>query len=291
MAWLKSKSVLNNINNIEELKKNLLTNPHGILPELWKALKQQDFSGCWIVLKEVLPLLDKNKARDTVRLLFTDHVPELVALVEDRKEREMAVECLGYLASRDVIEVLVKLLNHKDDTVQLIASGALQKHTPRLVTPLLVEGLLKEELPPARAGEVLLSMGFLAQEMMMEAYPRAPVQVQVRLLELMVLGDNPKCLPYVGKALESQEPQLQKKALDAVKHFAFEELWMEVAMCLAEEDWTIRAKALQVLAELGIGDALEFAEPFLGDEDSWVRQCAADCVRKLRYCAGKKGGE
>lgn len=278
MAWFKDK---NKLNGLAELKKNLLVNPNLVLPELTKELKQQDFATRWLVLKEILPLLEKNKSRDIVRLLLADNLAALIALVEERPERELAIECLGYLPSREVIELLAKLLNHKDDAVQLMASGALQNHTPRLVVPLLVGGLLREDVSAARAGQVLLTMGFFAQEVLLEAYREARPQVQARFLELMVLGDNPKCQSLVEMGLKSSEPFLKKKALEAVEFFSFGELWTEVVMCLAEEDWTIRAKTLEVLAKLKETEALEFVEPFVQDGDPWVSQCASRCVQSL----------
>lgn len=279
MGWPKIK---NKLGSIQEIKKNLAENPDEILPELGDELRHQDFSTCWQVLREILPLLDKTRARDFVRLLCHGKTAELKDLLQQRDEREQAIECLGYLPSRDVVELLVSLLSNKDDAVCLMAAGALKNHTPRLVVPLLVEGLVRESLSPPRAGEVLLAMGFLAQEALMDAFPVSSAQVRTRLLELMVLGDNPKCQPLVEAALHSDNPALQKKALEAAAHFGFSGLWTEVVMCLATDDWTLKAKAIEVLATLKVKEALEFVELFLNDPDPWVSRCANDCVQVLR---------
>lgn len=278
MGWLKNK---NNFNGLEEFKKALILNPDGVLAELAYELKQQDFSTCWIVLKEVLPLLEKTKKRDIVRSLVAKSVPHLIALVDQRQERELAIECLSYLPSREVVEFLTTLLNHKDDNVQLMASGALQNHTPRLVVPLLVDGMVTDNVATARAGQVLLAMGFFAQEILLEAYPKAEPRVQARFLELMILGDNPKCCLLVKEALNSPHPSLKKTSLEAVEFFSLAELWTEVVMCLAEEDWVIKAKALEVLAKLKVVEALEYVEILLQDPDPWVSQCAAECIKAL----------
>jgi len=252
------------------------------ISELGAELKPQDFPTCWVVLKEIIPLLEKQKARDLVRLLLTKHSSQLQALTGERSDREMAIECLGYLPSREVVENLGKLLNHKDDAVQLMASGALRNHTPRLVVPLMIEGLIAGTVCAARAGQVLLAMGFFAQEMLMDSYNEAPPQVQACFLELMVLGDNPKCLPYAEAALKAPQLFLKKKGLEATAHFSFTELWPEVVMCLAEEDWALKAKTLEILAKLKVTEALEFVQPFTADADPWVRQCAVNCIRSLQ---------
>jgi len=208
-------------------------------------------------------------------------VPHLIALVDQRQERELAIECLSYLPSREVIEFLAILLNHKDDNVQLMACGALQNHTPRLVVPLLVDGLVTENVAAARAGQVLLAMGFFAQEILLEAYPKAEPRVQARFLELMILGDNPKCRLLVEEALKSPHHFLKRTSLEAVEFFSLAELWTEVVMCLAEEDWVIKAKALEVLAKLKVAEAIEYVEILLRDPDPWVSQCAAECIKAL----------
>lgn len=285
MAWFKGKS---KFNGIDELKKLVQASPDSVLPDLGRELKEQDFPGCWLILKELLPLLDRQKARDLVRLVPAKYQADILAKVEERQDRELAIECLGYLPSRENVETLTKLLSHKDDLVQMVAARALMNHTPRLVVPLLVEGLLKEKVPAARAGEVLLAMGFLAQEALLDNYQQAKPQVQARFLEIMILGDNPKCLPLVEAALRSPELVLKKKGLDAVKHFGFSQLWTEVVMCLAEDDWALKAKALEVLAGLKATEALEFVEPFVRDPDPWVSQCAINCLKALQEGRGEK---
>ena len=95
------------------------------------------------------------------------------------------------------------------------------------------------------------------------------------------MGDNPKCRPFVEEALKSQHMFLKKTALEAVEFFSLAELWTEVVMCLAEEDWVIKAKALEVLAKLKVVEALEYVEPFVRDPDPWVSQCAARCIKVL----------
>ena len=226
----------------------------------------------------IRPDLDEEQTNAVIEKFST--------LITDNGGEEPSIDkwgCLLYTSpSREVIEILAELLGHKEDAVQLMASGALKNHTPRLVVPILLTGLLEEKIAAARAGEVLLAMGFYAQEMMLEAYPKATAQVQARLLELMVLGENPKCRPFVAEAIDSTEIVLKKKALEAIEAFMFREYWLEVAMCLAEDDWSIRAKSLEVLASLRVVEAVEYVEPFLQDQDPWVRECAATCIRNLQ---------
>jgi len=283
LGWFKAKI---DLANIAELKNDLLAKPEAILGELGKELKQQEFCVRWSVLKEVLPLLDRNQQRALVRETLSADISALQALLDNYREREQAIECLGYLPSREVVQTLANLLGHKDDAVQLMAAGALQNHTPRLVVPVLIEGLLQGKVAVARAGEVLLKMGFYAQEMLMEAYKEASPSVKAVIIELIVLGDNPKCLPFVQEALEAKEAFLKKKALEAVEAFGFRELWTEVVMCLAEDDWSLRARAIEVLAKLQVTEALEFVEPFKNDADSWVRQCAIRYLESIQDSAG-----
>lgn len=278
MAWLKigTQKI-----DLDELGKQLLQSPD-LSQELKKTLGNLDFSAAWTLIREIIPQLDKTRARDLVRFLMQDKVEVLEELLQDWKERDLAVECLGYLPSRKTVEILGELLSHTDDQIQLIAAGSLKNHTPRLVVPYLMDILLNAQAPPARIGEVLLAMGYLAEEALLEAYPKTKPEIKGQILELLTITKNPKCEGLIEEALKQDHLFLKRKALEAVASFALKDVWTEVVMCLAESDWSLRAKALQVLTDLGVLDAEEFVEPFLKDEDPWVQKCAQECLQRLK---------
>lgn len=275
--------MFNNRNKTPEVNKikDLLEQDENWANKLGKLKESMSPEQCWELAGKILPGLERTKARDFMRLLFEDKQDFLYEKLLDIKERLFAVECLGYFSSRETVRILVDLLQHKDGNVQLCAAGALKNQTPRLVVPYLVKGLLHETVLPARAGEVLLAMGSLAQEAIFEVYPLALPKVKTYLLELLIQGYNPKCRSYVLQALESNNTALINKALDAVMQFDFADMWLEVACCLTFPAWNIRAKAIDVLAYLGVAEAREFIEPLLADEDFWIRECAARCLTAL----------
>lgn len=267
-----------------EMEKIITERPEFLLQELRANVRHLTIEECWLLLKTALPHLERNKARDLVRVVQSgqaDFFGYLQGKTADREERQLAIECLSFLPSRETVEVLVGLLGHKDDLVQISAAGALKNHTPRLVVPYLIEALMGQTILPARAGEVLLAMGYLAQDAMLDAYPAASPDTKTWFLELMVLGEYPKCLPLVKEALQSPHGRLKSKALDAVAAFSFIELWPQVLDCLLDSQWSIRAKTLEVLAKLGIGESREYMDLLLDDEDEWVRQCADRCIAAL----------
>lgn len=269
MAWLKfnEKRI-----NIEELRLSLLEDTE-ISEEIQKTLARLDPETGWSLLKAV-PELPRNKSRDMTRILFTNKLAFLQALLSDRQDRDLAVQCLGYLASRESVEILTALLSNKDDTVQLNAAGALKNHTPRLVVPVLVEKLLSGTASPARIGEVLLEMGFLAMEKLVEVFSQAEPLVQSRILEILTIARYPKIKTLVEKAIKSEYKPLRIKGLDALAVFAYDDLWEEAVFCLLDPDWTVRAKTLQTLEGLGIKGIEDLILPFINDEDPWVSQCA-----------------
>ncbi len=272
MVWLFSRK---KIPELSVLEQELLTGSVKLPQSLKRKLKLLDFEQGWDLTKRTIPQLDKIKTRSLVRLLFADETAEILVRLKNRQDVKHAILCLQYLPSREAVGALVNLLSHQDKTMQLLAAGALKNHTPRLVVPCLIDNLLKSEVPPARAGEVLLAMGYLAQDALLEAYGWAEPQIKAQILELLTLSRNPKCEPFLGSALQSGEPFLRKAALQAVSVFLFRDLWSEVALCLADPCWPIKVKSLEVLTKFRAVEALEMVRPLLADEDPWVRKAAA----------------
>jgi len=263
------------------LENEIKVSPLNFSRELKDKLQQLNFEERWGLTKRLLPVLEKTKTRNLVRLFFSEETAGIMDLLERKEETNMAVECLGYFPSRETVEVLVQFLNHKNEETQLIAAGALTNHTPRLVVPCVMEKFLEGEIPVSRAGDVLLGMDYLAQEALLEAYEQATAEVKGQILELLTASRNPKCKQFLAPALLSEEIVLKKAALQAVAAFKPRDLWLEVAMCLAEPAWQIRTKAMEVLSELKVKEALEMVTPFLEDEDPWVRKAAETCIEKL----------
>lgn len=284
MAWLRfnDRSL-----GIEELRRLILQSPE-ISEEIRKDLRGLGPDERWCLLRMTFPELTRTKFRDLVRVLFNNSLPFLRELLADREERELAIECLGCLASRDSVELLVSLLSHKDDEVQLNAAGALKNHTPRLVVPALIEALLSGTASPARVGEVLAEMGFLAMESLVEAYPKANPLTRSQILDILILARYPKIKELVREALESEEKPLRLKGLEAMTVFLYDDLWEEAVFCLTDRDWSVRAKTLQVLEKLKVKGIEDLIQPFTRDEDPWVCQCAK---HYLAAVTSKRDGE
>lgn len=278
MAWFWQRE---KTPELEVLEKEVLESSEDFSKGLCKKLKHLDFAYSWELSQKLLPQIDKTKARSLVRLLFTEKIKNIEELLGEKAEIKHAIFCLEYLPTRASVEALVQLLSHLDETIQLLAAGALKNHTPRIVVPALVEKLLSGEVPPARAGEVLMQMGYLAQESLLEAYGKAEPLVKAQILELLTIMEYPKCQPLLPLALQEEEPELKKTALDAVGVFVCRDLWSEVATCLADGAWPVRVKALEVLTRLKTQEALERVRPCLEDEDPWVRKEAAACLAVL----------
>lgn len=236
----------------------------------------------WDLAKEIVPELERNRARDLIRLLFIKNQEFVREKLKNDKDSYIAIECLGYFPSAETVKILANLLHHKDSNIQLCAAGALKNQAPRHVVPFLVKAMLYEDILPARAGEVLLSMGPLALELILEVYPHAIPRVKVHLLELLVQGNNPKCKNIASQALQSSNVELISKALDAVAKFNFVDLWPEVSYCLSHTmQWNIKSKALNVLEILAVEETRTEIKKLLVDEDAWIRECAEKCLKVL----------
>lgn len=268
--------------NIEEVQRAVKEGRITFSCDFKEKLKHVDSTQAWDIIKLTLTDLDKIKARDLVRLLFSEKISLLKEKLEDRNEINLAIECLGYIPSREAVEILVGLLSHKNVSVQLDAAGALKNHTPRLVVPYLIKALIDNTVLPARVGEVLLTMNYLGQEALIEAYPKGDYRVKGQIVELLIQSNNPKCRLFLKEALKSEDDFLISKAMDAVEHFAFYDLWQEIVETFTSSSWQVRAKALSVLEKLKVKEAAEFVELLIEDDDKWVSQCAEKCLEVLK---------
>jgi HEAT repeat protein len=231
---------------------------------------------------DIVPELRRNKARDLVRLLFGKNIEFVKDRLKNDENSYFAIECLGYFPSSETVKILAELLKHKDSNIQLCAAGALKNQAPRHVVPVLVKAMLYEDILPARAGDVLLTMGPLALEFILEVYPLAIPKVKIHLLELLVQGNNPKCKNITYQALRSSNIELISRALDAVVTFQFVDLWPEVVSCLTQmSHWNIKAKALYALEILAVEETREDIKLLLADEDPWICECATKCLKIL----------
>lgn len=264
-----------------EWEKALALGEESFFAYLTKHLDSMENEERYEVCRRVLSLLVKTEARNLVRLLFAGREQYLYDKLAEKNNLPLTIECLGFLPSRETVERLADFLSYPDETVQLIAAGALKLHTPRLVVPCLIEALLAEKATPARIGDVLLSMGYLAEEALLEAYPHAHPLLQAQILEILILSENPKCHPFAAQGLRSDCRKLQVTALEAAAAFNLREYWTDVLECLASSDWTVRVKALEVLEKLEVKEAAGYVELFLEDENGLVRECAAQCLHRL----------
>ncbi len=270
-----------NTPNIEEIIHLILKNEENWLQQVKQRSAELNFIRRFEIIKETLPKLDKVRARDLIRMLMTDKEANLKNKLQDPQDKYTAIECLSYFPSRETVELLAELLGDKHEDVRLCAAGALKNHTPRLVVPNVIRALIKGEVLAARAADVLLAMGYLAEEALLENYPQAAPEVKSQILEILTLAKSPKIRPFLPEALHSGYLPLRKKALEAVEALGFQELWTGVLDGLVENNWSIRAKTLETLGKLGVQESREFVELMLADDDPWVRESAKQCLLVL----------
>jgi HEAT repeat protein len=289
VAWFSFRTKVPQLHLIE---KEIKESPATFSTELKNKLQLFNFEEKWALTKRLLRSFDdKTKSRNFVRCLFAEQTEKIIDLLGKREDMAVVVECLSYFPSREVVQILVGLLNDKHEEIQLIAAAALMNHTPRLVVPAVMEKFLKTEVPVSRAGEVLLGMDYLAQDALLDAYEQAKEDVQAQILELLAISRNPKCKHFLASALLSENTNLKKAALQAVSTLKCRDLWEEVALNLSDPTWQIRTKAMDVLTKIDAGEALEMVVPFVNDEDPWVRKEAKAFVQRWGQKSEKKEGK
>ncbi|MEA4891440.1 MAG: hypothetical protein VB085_02605 [Peptococcaceae bacterium] len=238
----------------------------------------------WGKMKEQKLLLPETEFIALCRNLYTGWENFLADKLRLREDQSLVLEVLTALATPRAQEILLKCLEDREEAVQLAAAEALKKMPPDRILRPLAAAMLRQSQGAAKAGEVLAALGPKGLEQLWQLWfeEGAAESLKTQVLLLLAEQADPRCENLAFLALLSQDEELVRAGLKAVEMWSFRDLWGNVACCLSSESWRVRAKACQVLAEMGIREALPALEQGGPDQDSWVEEERRRAIEKLQ---------
>jgi len=243
-----------------------------------------DAQDCWIQILKSQPELSDGELRSLVRLLLHEKEDFLIEKLKRHEEQSFVLECLGYLGTEKALPWILRSLSEREEALQLAAAAALKNFPQEWLLEPLMNIVLKQLPGAAKAGEVLLSLGQDARDLLWEAWfiEDNDSTVRAQILALLTEANDPRSEAIAFLALESDEDELIKAGLSTVAALESQALWGNVANCLNHPNWAIRGKAVNILAQLNATKALPLLEDMPPDEDSWVEESRVICIELLR---------
>jgi HEAT repeat protein len=195
--------------------------------------------------------------------------------------RIWAVEALGQLGDRRVVEPLINILENNYSVIRSRATTALGQLGRPAIAPLLAA--LRDEKIQVRTGaiEALTQLGELALEPLKTALGDEDDRVRSSAATVLgQLGDNRAVEPLMA-ALNDKDGPVRYTAARALAKLRDSRAVEPLINVLSDEDWRVRDRAAKALGLLGDTRAIAPLIVTLGDPDGRVQDRATEALGNL----------
>jgi HEAT repeat protein len=240
----------------------------------------------WKQIVQSVPELDEDQLRSMVRFLLHEEEAWLGERLKNRQDQSLVIDCLGYLATEKSLAFVLRSLSDREEALQLSAAAALRWFPEEWILEPLMNMVLRQQPSAAKAGEVLAKKGERGRDCLWEAWfdSEGYPAIQAQILGFLAEVKEPRCEKLAFLALNSPFEELQKAGLKAAGLMKMQSLWGNVAGLLEHGDWSVRAKAARVLADLGDQRALPLLKSLPVDSEPWVMESRSQSIEKLESC-------
>ena len=210
-------------------------------------------------------------------VLFFEQEEWLERKLKYKEDEAMAVEflsCLGQHGSRKAAAVLLRQLENREEMMQVAATEGL-KHCPMEYTlEPLTRMMLRQNQSAIKAGEVMLSYGAPGADVLWELWFSQDnlSGLKAQILRLLTEAEDQRAERLAFLAFLSEEEELLREALITAEKLGAVGLWGNVAGCLTHPSWRFRGRAVKLLGQWGIAEALVYLLAMGEDPDPWVEE-------------------
>lgn len=220
-------------------------------------------------------------------------VPELLKIMESSENplgKAYALYCIGQLAKRDALELLIESLSHKEPEVRTIAAWALLDvigPEDKKVIGALMDALLLDPDPQVRR-YAARTLGYLKAPITLPALASAMDDRNrtVRKQVAWALGNmgQKEAIPILAKGLMDVDPEVKKEVVYALAQTKDQAATPYLIQALQlRQDIEVQKTALRALGQIGDGSAVTILEDFLSEEVVEVRREAAKALAQLAH--------
>jgi HEAT repeat protein len=277
LFWLKRKNIL--VSSQQEdwptsewsrekiENKLLLADPWEAATWLTAAFQTKD--DLWPMLREVL----RESGLEGIYI---------AAMTQDTEKSLLAIRALGLIGSEVSLPPLVKALGSKGDEISLAAMEAIKMLRIKACSNLLIDALITGQgAVPTRAASILIFLGSLVKESILEALDKVPDVYKAILIEVLGEMEQVNLLPELAPYLNAENSLLRQKAVQAIGTIGSVSACSYLIPLLQDGDWKVRAETAKYLGQLGCVEAVEQLKD-LHDDPTWhVQVNAREALEEL----------
>ncbi|HHT62611.1 MAG: HEAT repeat domain-containing protein [Bacillota bacterium] len=212
-----------------------------------------------------------------------DLIPKLVSHWPEISP-EIREQLWDFWESQGYIDNYIKRLGSKNEEVCIEAAQVLMKlKNKKLILPLVDALMAPDQFVPARVGEVLLSYGSDASEVMIRRLPELPPEARCQVISILEEFGNPQAVSCLLNELTHPSSQVRIKAVDALGTLGNGKITESLIKMMDDADWKVRAAAAKALGKTQAPQGIPALEKALKDEAWWVRKNAEEAIKKISF--------
>ena len=192
-----------------------------------------------------------------------------------------ALRILGSLDLKDVIYVLSRGLEDRDDDVVYAAARALAKRADLKAAGILLDFFEEQRVDPKRLVTMLEEFPVPTHELLWPKLEDANTETRIRAATLLEVSDEPETVTRLIRAAEDQDPDVRSAAIRSLATIGDPRGGNVLPEALSDRAWFVRAAAARLAGSLGTTSLYEDLVGLLGDENWWVRQNAKTALLAL----------
>ena len=192
-----------------------------------------------------------------------------------------ALRILGSLDFRDVVYVLSRGLEDRDDDVVYAAARALSKRADLRAAGVLLDFFEEERVDPKRLVVMLEEFPVPTHELLWPKLEADDPETRVRAATLLEVSDEPETVTRLIRAAADQDPDVRSAAIRSLATIGDPRGRSVLPEALSDRAWFVRAAAARLAGALGTTGLYEDLVGLLGDENWWVRQNAKTALLAL----------
>lgn len=192
-----------------------------------------------------------------------------------------AIGILGSLDLKDVVHVLSRCLEDRDDDVVYAAARALAKQPNLRAAGILLDFFERDRLDPKRLVTMLEEFPVPTHELLWPKLEDGDPETRIRAATLLEVSGEPGTVPRLVRAAEDPDPDVRSAAIRSLAGIGDGRGRAVLPEAFGDGAWFVRAAAARLAGALKTTDLYEDLVVLLGDGNWWVRQNAKTALLAL----------
>ena len=195
--------------------------------------------------------------------------------------RVEAIGILGSLDLDDVVYVLSRCLEDRDEDVAYAAARALARQDDLRAAGILLDFFGKKRVDPKRLVAMLEAFPVPTHELLWPKLEDPDPETRIRAATLLEVSEEPGTVPRLVEAAQDPDADVRSASIRSLANIADPRGGGVLPEAFGDGAWFVRAAAARLAGALRTTGLYEDLVGLLGDENWWVRQSAKTALLAL----------